>query len=112
MLKIYKGEAPAADFFATSAAHWANIVGYILNDLPAILPESGFIDGAEPGEDDFHVGGWLARVTWVTGGDKEAEGYKALEKELKTEVPPKVVAYWKAWSARPSWQKVYAETLH
>ena len=78
----------------------------------AILPESGFIGGAEPGEDDFHFGAWLARVTWVCGGDKEAEGYKALEKELNGPVPDKVVSYWKAWSARPSWQKVYAETLH
>jgi hypothetical protein len=76
------------------------------------LPETGFIGGAEPGEDDFHVGAWLARVTWVCGGNKEADGYKALEKELNVEVPPKIVSYWKAWAVRPSWQKVYAETLH
>ena len=93
-------------------SHWKAIVGYILNDLPSILPESGFIGGSDPGEDDFHVGAWLARVSWVAGADKESEGYKALEKELGQEVPPKVVSYWKAWSARPSWKKVYAETLH
>ena len=82
------------------------------SNLPTILPESGFIGGAQPGEDDFHVGAWIARVAWVCGGDKEAEGYKALEKELKGDVPPKVVAYWTAWSVRPSWKKVYEETLH
>ncbi|PSR72393.1 hypothetical protein PHLCEN_2v11736 [Hermanssonia centrifuga] len=112
VLKIYKGEVPSADFFNTSTTHWQTIVGYIQNDLPTILPESGFIGGAEPGEDDFHIGAWLARVAWVSGADKEEEGYKALEKELKAPVPEKVVSYWKAWSARASWKKVYAETLH
>ncbi|KAJ3528655.1 hypothetical protein NM688_g7966 [Phlebia brevispora] len=112
VLKVYKGEAPSADFFTLSTNHWQNVVGYLQNDLPAILPESGFIGGTEPGEDDFHVGAWLARVTWVCGGDKEDEGYKALVKELKGDVHPKIITYWKAWSARPSWKKVYEETLH
>lgn len=112
ILKIYNGEAPGADFFTVSTNHWKNVVEYLTTDFVAVLPESGFIGGAEPGEDDFHFGAWLARVTWVCGGNKEADGYKALEKELKGPVPEKVVSYWKAWSARPSWQKVYAETLH
>ena len=101
-----------ADFFTTSIAHWGNIVSFIQNELVAILPESGFIAGAEPGEDDYHVGAWLTRVAWVAGAEKTPEGYTALDKELKTDVPPKVAAYWKAWFARPSWQKVYAETMH
>lgn len=112
ILKIYNGEAPGTDFFTVSTNHWKNVVEYLTTDFVAVLPESGFIGGAEPGEDDFHFGAWLARVTWVCGGNKEADGYKALEKELKGPVPEKVVSYWKAWSARPSWQKVYAETLH
>jgi len=112
LLKIYKGEAPPDEFYNISINHWKNVVNLILNEFPQFLPESGFIGGAEPGEDDFHVGAWLARVTWITGGDKEADGYKALEKELHAPVPEKVVAYWKAWSSRPSWAKVYAETLH
>jgi len=112
LLKIYKGEAPADDFYVISTNHWKNVANYILNELPQILPESGFIGGAEPGEDDFHVGAWLARVTWITGGNKETDGYKALEKELHAPVPEKVVTYWKTWSSRPSWAKVYAETLH
>lgn len=112
LLKVYKGEVPATDFFAISTKLWENLTSYILHDLPQILPESGFIAGAEPGEDDYHVAAWLARVTWVTGGNKELDGYKALEKELHTDVPPKVVAYWQLWASRPSWSKVYAETLH
>lgn len=112
ILKIYKGDVPSADFFATSTGHWQNIVAYVLNDLPEILPASGFIGGAEPGEDDFHVGAWLTRVAWICGATNDAEGYKALEKELKVPVPEKVASYWKAWHARPSWQKVYSETLH
>lgn len=111
-MKIYKGELPTADFYATSTSHWQTIAGYILNDLPQILPESGFIGGAEPGEDDFHVGAWLTRVAWIAGATKDEEGYKALEKELNAPVPAEVAAYWKAWYARPSWQKVYAETMH
>ena len=53
VLKIYKGEADeaaVAQFYETSANHWKSIVGYLLNDLPQLLPESGFIGGAEPGE--------------------------------------------------------------
>ena len=84
ILKIYKGDAPSADFFATSTGHWQNIVAYVLNDLPEILPASGFIGGAEPGEDDFHVGAWLTRVAWVCGATNDAEGYKALEKDKVT----------------------------
>lgn len=87
-------------------------MGYILNVLPTILPDSGFIAGSEPGEDDFHVGAWLARVAWITGAAKEADGYEKLEKELKVSVPAKVASYWQAWAARDSWKKVYADTLH
>ena len=115
ILAIYKGAVPEdvkQQFFKQSDAHWQNIAVFITEELPAVLPESGFLGGETPGEDDFHFGAWLARVTWVCGGDKEEEGYKALVKELKGDVDPKIVAYWKAWSARPSWKKVYAETLH
>lgn len=111
-MKIYKGEVPSADFYATSTEHWKNIVEYLTDVLPTFLPESGFIAGAEPGEDDFHVGAWLVRVAWIAGATKDADGYKALEKELKTSVSPKVASYWKAWAERDSWKVVYSETLH
>ena len=111
-MKVYKGEVPSTDYYKLSTEHWKNIVEYAQDVLPSILPESGFIGGAEPGEDDFHVGAWLVRVAWVLGATKDEDGYKALEKELKTDVSPKVAAYWKAWAKRDSWKAVYSETLH
>jgi len=110
--KIFAGEISNTEFFGISTNHWNTLADYIQDVLPTILPESGFIGGAEPGEDDFHVGAWLTRVAWVAGATKDAEGIKALEKELKGGIPRKVEAYWKAWSERPSWAKVYEETLH
>ncbi|KAI0704880.1 hypothetical protein BC835DRAFT_705273 [Cytidiella melzeri] len=112
ILKIYKGETPNADFFATSTSHWETIADFILKDLNDALPSSGFIGGAEPGEDDFHVGAWLTRVAWVAGATPVPEGINALEKELKAPVPAKVASYWKAWIVRPSFKKVYEKTLH
>jgi len=116
VLAIYKGEAPEEAkqaFFKQSQTHWETISSFILNDLPGILPESGFLGGAEPGEDDFHLGAWLARLANAAGQKEvDKEGYKALEKETKKPIPSKVAAYWAAWSERPSWKKVYANGLH
>ncbi|THH34117.1 hypothetical protein EUX98_g34 [Antrodiella citrinella] len=114
VLAIFKGEVSddiKAGFIAQSKKHWENISSYIATELPALLPESGFINGAVPGEDDFHVGVWLARITLVTGGTPAKGGYKVLEKELKGPVPAKVAAYWEAWTERPGWKQVYAEGL-
>ncbi|KAH9946687.1 hypothetical protein B0H21DRAFT_394597 [Amylocystis lapponica] len=115
LLAIYKGEVPAdvtRGFFAQSIAHWEALAAFILDDLPAALPASGFLGGAEPGEDDFHLAAWLARLASVRGGTADKDGYKALEKETKQPVPAKVAAYWAAWSERPSWKAVYAGGLH
>lgn len=110
--KLYQGGVPNDEFHAKSTSHWDAIVKLILTDLNDALPESGFIGGAEPGEDDFHVGAWLTRVAWVAGATHDHEGINALEKELKGPVPPKVAAYWRAWLVRPSFKKVYEKTLH
>ena len=114
-LAVYKGQVPEEakqGFFNMAVGHWQNIATFILEDLPAALPESGFLGGTNPGEDDFHLGAWLARVVGMTGGTNTKEGYKALEKETKKPVPAKVAAYWEAWVARPCFQKVYAGGLH
>lgn len=115
ILAIYKGAVPddvKHGFFQQAAAHWGAIVAFVLEDLPAALPEVGFLGGDAPGEDDFHVGAWLARVVFVTGGKLEKEGYKSLESATKQPVPAKVAAYWSAWVERPAFQKVYANGLH
>lgn len=112
LLAIYKGEVPedvTAGFLEKSNSVWASITEYITKDLPTLLPASGFIAGERPGEDDFHVGAWLARISMVSGVKESAA---ELEKELGQPVPEKVVAYFNAWSTRPAWKKVYAEGLH
>jgi hypothetical protein len=86
---------------------------FILKELSDILPESGFLGGDKPGEDDFHLAAWLARLVFVTGGgDSSKDGVHAIEKELDKPTPEKVVSYWTAWSSRKSWQEVYAKGLH
>jgi len=115
VLAIYKGEVPEdakLGFFAQSKAHWETIVAFIMKDLPATLPSSGFLGGAEPGEDDFHLGAWLARIANLRGGTVDKDGYKALELETRQPVPAKVASYWAAWSERQSWKTVYANGLH
>ncbi|KAJ3476570.1 hypothetical protein NLI96_g11066 [Meripilus lineatus] len=115
VLAIYKGEVPEdvkTGFFNTSSRHWKNITDYITKELPGLLPDSGFIGGETPGEDDFHLAAWLARVAFVTGGNPNKGGYASLEKETKESIPKKVATYWDAWTERPGWKKVYAESLH
>ncbi|TBU35169.1 hypothetical protein BD309DRAFT_977667 [Dichomitus squalens] len=115
ILAIYKGEVPEdvkQGFFKQSVAHWQTLANFILVDLPAVLPESGFLGGETPGEDDFHLAAWLARIAFLTGGKNDKDGYEALERETKEPVPAKVVAYWQAWAERPSFKKVYQNGLH
>ena len=115
LLAVYKGAAPDAAkraVFADAAARWETIGAFVAHDLPAALPESGFLGGAAPGEDDFHLGAWLARVVFLAGGKGDKEGYRALERETKGPMPAKVAAYWAAWVERPSFQKVYEKGLH
>ncbi|OSD03506.1 hypothetical protein PYCCODRAFT_1434403 [Trametes coccinea BRFM310] len=114
-LSVYKGEVPEETkqaFFKQSIQHWNNLVSFILNDLPAALPESGFLGGQNPGEDDFHLAAWLVRIAHLVGASADKDGIKALEKETKKPIPPKVAAYWAAWVERPSFKKVYVNGLH
>ncbi|KAF7319917.1 GST N-terminal domain-containing protein [Mycena kentingensis (nom. inval.)] len=115
MLAVVKGTAPTeakAGFFAQSQAHFDRVKSAVLELLPGFLPDSGFIGGAVPGEDDFHVGAWLTRIAATVGAKSAEDALTAFEKEYGTPVPGKVAEYWRAWTARPSWQKVYADGLH
>ncbi|KAJ6519540.1 hypothetical protein C8R45DRAFT_25474 [Mycena sanguinolenta] len=115
MLAIVTGKAPEehkAGFFTQSQAHFENVKGAVFEVLPGFLPDSGFIGGEIPGEDDFHVGAWLTRIAATTGGKSADDALAAMEKAYGAPVPAKVTAYWGAWTARPSWKKVYAAGLH
>ena len=115
LLKVYKYEVPEEaknGFFQASTAHMANIRELILNVIPAKLPANGFLGGERPGEDDYHLIGWLARIASTVFAPNDATGILAYEKELGTDVPPSVVAYWKRWAERASFKTVYAAGLH
>jgi hypothetical protein len=115
ILSIYNGEASEdakKRFFEHGKAHYANLRKFIFETLREHLPDEGFIGGSRPGEDDFHVGAWLARIATVFGVKKTSEGLDALEDEFGEPVPRRLVTYWDAWSMRPSWQEVYREGLH
>jgi hypothetical protein len=115
LLKVYKYEVPEEakiGFFQASTAHVANIHDLILNVIAAKLPSSGFLGGARPSEDDFHLIGWLARIASTVFASNDANGILAYEKELGVPVPPNVVAYWKLWAERSSFKTVYAGGLH
>ncbi|KAJ1311392.1 hypothetical protein OPQ81_009884 [Rhizoctonia solani] len=97
-------------WFDKSNEHWENVKTFITSELPGFLPEGGFIDGATPGEADFHVAAWLARTAGVSGA--KIDDVSPLGEALGLTLDPKVVAYFDAWKVRDSWKKVYAEGLH
>jgi hypothetical protein len=115
VLSIYKSKAPdhvKNGFFEQSKAHWDALRTFILDILPAHLPNNEFIGGPEPGEDDFHVAAWLVRIAAASGAEKPEQGLKELEKEVGKPIPEKVATYWNAWAQRESWKKVYQGGLH
>lgn len=115
LLSIYTHKVPTHvkdGFFNDSKAHYANLRTFIAETLPRYLPESGFIGGQRPGEDDFHVGAWLARIAATLGGTTDKDGVQVLEKQVDGPVPPKVISYWAAWAERESWKSTYSDGLH
>ncbi|KAJ7293293.1 hypothetical protein C8J57DRAFT_1490726 [Mycena rebaudengoi] len=106
LLAIFKSAAPAE--------HKAGFLrqGAVFELLPTFLPGAGFIGGETPGEDDFHVIAWLTRIAETVGAKSGDGALAAFEAAYEKPVPAKVAAYWTAWIARPSWQKVYAGGLH
>ncbi|KAF8741697.1 Glutathione S-transferase, N-terminal domain, partial [Rhizoctonia solani] len=110
---VYAEGAPTditSGWFDKSNQHWDNVKTFIASELPAFLPESGFVDGSAPGEADFHVAAWLARTAGVSGA--KIDDISPLGEALGLTLDPKVVAYFDAWKLRDSWKKVYAEGLH
>ncbi|KAJ7655102.1 hypothetical protein DFH06DRAFT_1201604 [Mycena polygramma] len=115
LLAIVTGKAPEEHkngFFSKSGAHFASVKTAVFEVVPGALPESGFLGGDAPGEDDFHLGAWLTRIAATTGAKTADDAVEAMNTAYGEKVPAKVVAYWGAWTARPSWKKVYAGGLH
>ncbi|KAJ4001283.1 hypothetical protein F5050DRAFT_40454 [Lentinula boryana] len=106
-LTLYQGKSSKDDFFAQSRAHFNNIATFFKGPLLSYLPESGFIGGEIPGEDDYHLGAWLTRIAASVGAKNKDDAIPAFEKGFGEQVPAKIVSYWEAWTERPSWIKVY-----
>ncbi|KAG8714577.1 hypothetical protein FRC08_011725 [Ceratobasidium sp. 394] len=107
-------EEPSAEvtsgWFDKSNQHWSDVKAFVSTELPSLLPDSGFVDGAAPGEADFHVAAWLARTAGVCGA--KPDEVAPLGEALGLTLDPKLVAYFDAWKVRDSWKKMYAEGLH
>ncbi|KAG8900627.1 hypothetical protein FRB99_005940 [Tulasnella sp. 403] len=104
-------------WFTHSQKVWDSIRAFILNDIPAVLPDQGengaYIGGATPGEEDFQLAAWLARIALLTGATPAPDGAATLKAELGgAEVPEKIIKYWQLWSGTEAWKKVYAHGLH
>ncbi|KAL1748913.1 hypothetical protein HDZ31DRAFT_59799 [Schizophyllum fasciatum] len=117
LLNIYQGNVPEEvknGFFEQSKAHLDNIRSYLYETLPKVLAgaEGAFLGGAQPGEDDFHLGAWLTRIAATSGAQKVEEGPAKIEAKFGQPLPAKVLAYWNAWVERASWNQVYGEGLH
>ncbi|KAJ6592587.1 hypothetical protein B0H19DRAFT_918542 [Mycena capillaripes] len=115
MLALFTGKAPEehkAGFFAKSEAHFASVKAALYDLVPGFLPESGFIGGAAPGEDDFHVGAWVTRIAATCGATSSEDALAAFKLAFGGPVPANVAAYWGAWTERTSWKTVYATALH
>ncbi|KAL0572477.1 hypothetical protein V5O48_009484 [Marasmius crinis-equi] len=112
---IYQNKASEEEkkkFFAHSNEHYDAIAAFIHDELPKHLPESGFIGGSTPGEDDLHLGAWLARIATTNGATSGDNGLAAFEKAYGKSLPPKVATYWNTWSSHSVFKKVYAEGTH
>lgn len=99
-----------APYFKASQENWDAVANFTLKDLPTYLPEQGFLGGDIPGEADYHVGAWLARIASVLGAKNETGAWKSFE--VFGPVPESLQKYWEAWTARKSWNAVYKDGLH
>lgn len=86
LLSIYQGTAPDHD-------RQAFFEQFISDELALLLPDTAFLGGDNPGEDDFHLAAWLTRMAFVAGGGKEQEGVQALESGFGIKLHPKIRAY-------------------
>ncbi|KAL1677670.1 hypothetical protein EV122DRAFT_278971 [Schizophyllum commune] len=110
-------------FFDKARAHHENVRSFIYDELPRVLfnsqafpgPDSDnghFLSGDLPGEADFHLAAWLARIVSTCGADAAGDASGKAKAAFGGPLPPTVLAYWSAWVARPSWGRVYGQGLH
>ncbi|KAL1705031.1 hypothetical protein EV121DRAFT_290762 [Schizophyllum commune] len=119
-LAIVDGDAPAdvkEAFFDKAKALHEDVRTFIYDELPKMLPaldsDNGhFLSGDLPGEADFHLAAWLARIVSTCGAGQVGDASGKVKAAFGGPLTPTVLAYWNAWVARPSWRKVYGQGLH
>jgi len=93
-------------YFVWSQGFWAAVLGFLVDTLPQHLPESGFIDGSEPGVNDFQAGAWVTSVSYTAGG------LDTIEKLVGKPLDKKLFTYLDTWKARKGWQECYKDDLY
>jgi hypothetical protein len=107
--RVYSGAATEEEkqkFFAWAQGYWTTLASFIADALPTYLPETGFVDGPEPGINDFELGGWLTSVIGTSGGVEN------IEEVAGKPLSEKVVKYFESWKSRHSWQNTYKAGLY
>jgi hypothetical protein len=114
LLAIYTRTASQraqTEFFAASQANFEASRVFLIKILPSALSSSGhrgpFSAGAAPGEDDFHIIGWLAHAAFCAGARNAGDAMAALERRYGVRMPDNIVSLWRAWTARESFRRVY-----
>lgn len=79
-------------FFKQSQSVFENVLTYLYTILPKKLPDSGFLGGEVPGEDDFHLGAWLTRIALTCGAQSADDGLEKIAASFGKPLSPKVEA--------------------
>ncbi|KIY45391.1 hypothetical protein FISHEDRAFT_66967 [Fistulina hepatica ATCC 64428] len=115
LLAIYEGKVPnevLEGFFDKSQAHFKSVGWFIYNFLPDIVPQTGFLGGDTPGEDDYHLCAWLTRIAGTVGATGPNDMPDVLSKSFGKPLPSHLKSYISGWTSRASWKKVYETKLH
>ncbi|CED82313.1 Thioredoxin-like fold [Phaffia rhodozyma] len=105
-VKIYSGEASdeeLKEYYAKGKKLWSNIGSFLSGDLVKFLQndrKGTFFAGNTPGEVDFHVIAWLARI--ITSGG----GVEGVEKLTGKPLDKSVKGYYESWTSRESFKKL------
>ncbi|BEI82183.1 hypothetical protein CcaverHIS002_0300510 [Cutaneotrichosporon cavernicola] len=116
LLSFYTGnpdEATRQKIYADANGQWKSAGEFIRGEVTHILRKTpgSYLGGAStPGEADYHLITWLARIITDAGGaagSVSGEAFAALQKRIGPEpIDPVVAGYWDGWTQRPSFKKL------
>ncbi|GMK58030.1 hypothetical protein CspeluHIS016_0500620 [Cutaneotrichosporon spelunceum] len=116
LLSLYTGEADddtVKKVYSDANAQWKNAGDFIRGEVTHILRKTpgSYLGGASvPGEADYHLITWLARIITDAGGKAgsvSGEAFAALQARIGPEpIDPVVAGYWDSWTQRASFKKL------